>query len=89
MFDLLLCFQILSVVYTVLSRVWLFAAPWTIAHQAPLSMDFPGESTGVGCHLLLRGIFLTQGWNLGLLCWQADSLPLSHQGSPFLKLKEY
>ena len=23
-----------------LSRVWLFAAPWTIAHQAPLSMEF-------------------------------------------------
>ena len=28
-----------------------------------------------------RGIFLTQGWNLGLLHWQADSSPLSHQGS--------
>ena len=22
------------------SRVWLFAAPWTVAHQAPLSMGF-------------------------------------------------
>ena len=28
--------------------------------------DFPGRSTGVGCHFLLHGIFLTQGWNLGL-----------------------
>ena len=28
-----------------------------------------------------RGIFLTQGLNLGLLHCQADSLPLSHQGS--------
>ena len=28
-----------------------------------------------------RGIFLTQGWSLGLLHWQADSSPLSYQGS--------
>ena len=28
------------------------------------------------------GIFLDQGVNLCLLHWQADSLPLSHQGSP-------
>ena len=27
----------------------------------------PGENTGVGCHSLLQGIFLTQGWNLSLL----------------------
>ena len=28
--------------------------------------DSPGKSTGVGCHFLLQGIFLTQGSNLGL-----------------------
>ena len=28
------------------------------------------------------GISLDQGLNLCLLHWQADSLPLSHQGSP-------
>ena len=32
-----------------------------LAHQAPLSMDSPGKNTGVGCHFLLQGIFLTQG----------------------------
>ena len=26
-----------------LTRVWLFATPWTIAHQAPLSMEFSME----------------------------------------------
>ena len=26
-----------------LSHVWLFATPWTIAHQAPLSMRFPSQ----------------------------------------------
>ena len=46
--------------------------------------DFPGKNTGVGCHFLLQGIFLTQGLNpsLWLLLWQADSLPLSHLGDP-------
>ena len=29
--------------------------------------DFPGKSTGLGCHLLLQGIFLTQGSNPGFL----------------------
>ena len=29
--------------------------------------DFPGKNTGVGCHFLLQGIFLTQGSNLHLL----------------------
>ena len=32
-----------------LSRVRLFATPWTAAYQAPPSMDFPRKSTGVGC----------------------------------------
>ena len=59
-----------------------FATPWTVAHQAPLSMGFPGKNTGLGCHFLQQGIFLIQGLNLHLLLWQADSLPLSHQGSP-------
>ena len=35
-----------------------------------------GKDIGVGCHALLQGIFQTQGSNLNLLCWQADSLPL-------------
>ena len=40
---------------------------WTVAHQAPLSIGFPVRRTGVGCHFLLQGIFLTQGLDLGLL----------------------
>ena len=39
-------------------------------------------NTGVGCHFLIQGIFLTQGSNLGLLHWQVDSLPLNYPGSP-------
>ena len=44
--------------------------------------DFPVKNTGVGFYFLLQGIFPTQGWNSHMLHWQADSLPLSHQGSP-------
>ena len=44
--------------------------------------DFPGKNTGVSCHFFLQGIFSTQGLNLSLLHWQADSLPVSHQGNP-------
>ena len=47
----------------------LFATPWNVAHQNPLSCpwDFLGKNTGVSFHLLLQGIFQTQGSNLGLL----------------------
>jgi hypothetical protein len=29
--------------------------------------DFPGKSTGMGCHSLPQGMFPTQGWDLQLL----------------------
>ena len=48
------------------SCLQLFVTLWTVAHQAPL-WDSPGKNTGVGCHALLQGIFLTQGSNPGLL----------------------
>ena len=63
------------------------ATPQTITHQAPLSMRFPRQDTGVGCQFLLQGIFLTQGLNPHLLqCrWfpalQVDSLPTKPPGS--------
>ena len=49
------------------------ATPWTVAYQAPPSMDFSGKSTGVGCHRLLRGTrlviaFLPRGRHL-LISW--------------------
>ena len=50
------------------SCVWLIATLWTIAHQAPLSMDSPGKNTRVGFYSLLQGIFQAQGSNLSLLC---------------------
>ena len=57
----------------------------TVAHQAPLSMGFSSKNTGVGCHFLLQGSFLTQGSNpslFRLLHWQACSLPPAPPGKP-------
>ena len=59
------------------THVWLFATLWTVAGQAPLCpWDSPGKNTEVDCHVLLQGIFPTQGLNLHLQClmhWQAGS----------------
>ena len=43
--------------------------------------DFPGKNTGVGCHFLLQGIFLTQGLNPGLPHSRQMLYHLSHPGS--------
>ena len=40
--------------------------------------NFPGKSTGVGCHILLKGIFLTQGSNPALLHCRQTLYHLSH-----------
>ena len=39
------------------------------------------KNTGGGCHILLQGIFLTQGLNLGLLHCKQSLYHLSYQGS--------
>ena len=66
----MLGFEFLSLVCTcvrVLSCSQLFATPWTVPCQALAVHGFPGKNTGVSCHFLLQGIFLTQELNPGLL----------------------
>ena len=53
--------------------------------------DSLGKNTGVGCHALLQGIFLTQGLNSHLLCllhWQEGSLPQAPPEKPFVCLEK-
>ena len=65
-----------------ISRIQLFATPWTAAHQAPLLMGFPKQEYWSG--LLLQGLFLTQGSNPGLLYCGQILYCLSHQEIPTL-----
>ena len=45
--------------------------------------NFPGKNTRVGVHVLLHWIQgPIGGWDLNLLHWPVDSLPLSHVVSP-------
>ena len=47
------------------------------------SWDFAGKNTGVGCHSLLQGIFLTQGLNPHLLHCRQILYHLEPPGKPF------
>ena len=57
---------------------------WTVARQAPPSMGFPRQEYWSGLPFPSPGDLSTQGWNLCLLHWQADSLPLSHIRSHYI-----
>ena len=48
----------------------------------PVSLPCPGKNTGVDCHVLLQGIFPTQGSNPGLLHCRLILYQLNHHGSP-------
>ena len=70
----------------VLSHVQLFLTPWT----ARLFWHFLGKNTGMGCHFLLQGIFLTQESNLcllHLLHYQEGALPPHNLGSLPIQIK--
>ena len=49
------------------SHVWLFATPWTVALQSPLSMGFSSQEYWSGLPCPSPGIFPTQRLNLCLL----------------------
>ena len=56
---------------------------WTVARQAPLSMAFSWQEYWGGLPFPPPGDLPDPGTRLlGLLHWQADSFPLSHQGNP-------
>ena len=65
-----------------LSRVQLFATPWTIPARLLCSWNSPGKNTGVGCHSCLQGIFPTRDWTWSPTL-QADSLPSELPGKPW------
>ena len=50
--------------------------------------DFPGKTTGVGCHFLLQEIFPTRGSIPGLPHYRQTLYHLSHQMSPEETVKQ-
>ena len=52
-----------------------FANPWTVAHQAPLSMGFPRQEYWSGLPWPPPEDLPDPGIELHLLYWHADSLP--------------
>ena len=58
-----------------LSRVGPFATPWTIAHQAPLSMGFPRQEYWSGFPFPSPGDLPDPGIKLRSPVLQEDSLP--------------
>ena len=65
-----------------LSRVQLFATPWTVAHQAPLSMGFYWQENWSGLPFPPLADLPGPGDEPASLAWQVDSLPLRHWGGP-------
>ena len=64
--------------------------PWTVAHQAPLCVEFSGQAYwSVGNHSLHQVIFPIQGSNPGLLHCRQILYYLSHQGSPYLHKTDF
>ena len=65
-----------------LSHVQLFVTPWTVARQAPLSMEFSRQEYWSMLAFSSPVDLSNPGIEPLSLACQADSLPLSHLGSP-------
>ena len=71
-----------GVVVKLLSRIQLFATPWTVACQASLSMGFPRQEYWSVFPFPLSGDLPDPGVELPPPAWQEDFLSLSHLGNP-------
>ena len=73
---------LLRVLSQSLSHVRLFAVPWTVARQLPLSVEYSRREYWSGLPFPSSGVFPTQGLNPGLLYCRQILYFLGHQGSP-------
>ena len=73
--------MMLVVVYS-LSPIGLFAAPWTVARQAPLSMGFSRQECWSGLLFPSPGDLPDPGTEPGSPALQADSLLTEPSGNP-------
>ena len=65
-----------------LSRVRLFVTPWTVAHQAPPSMEFSKQEYWSGLPFPSPRDHPNPGIEPRSPAWQADALPSEPPGKP-------
>ena len=70
-----------------LSRVRLFATPWTVAYQAPPSMGFSRQECWSGLPFPSPGDLPDPGIEPGSPALQVDALPSEPPGKPSLLFK--
>ena len=69
-----------------LSCVRLFATPWTVSYQAPLSMEFSRQEYWSGLPFPSPGDLPDPGIEAGSPALQADSLPSESPGKPAMAI---
>ena len=72
------------VVIKSISHFQLLQPPWTVAHQAPLSMGFPRQEYWNGLKFPPPGDLTNSGIKSVSHALQADSLPIEPPGKPFV-----
>ena len=65
-----------------LNRIRLFATPWTVAHWAPPTMEFPRQEYWSGLSFPSPGDLPDPGIEPGSPAFQADALPSKPPGKP-------
>ena len=65
-----------------LSCIWLFSTPWTVARQAPLFMEFSRQGYWSGLPFASPGDHPDPEIEPGSPALQADSLPTEPPGEP-------
>ena len=68
-----------------LSRVQLFVTPWTVTHQAPLSMGFSRQEYWSGVSFPSPGDLPDPGIEPRSPALQADALTSEPPGKPFIR----
>ena len=70
-----------------LSRVRLFATPWTVAYQVPPSMGFSRQECWSGLPFPSPGDLPDPGIEPGSPALQADALPSEPPGKPYKEIR--
>ena len=74
--------MIVKVKVKLLSPVWLFATPWTVAYQVPPSMGFSRQECWSGLPFPSPGDLPNPGIKPRSPALQADALPSEPPGKP-------